>query len=136
MADEIAANHSATSYKYTISGTTLADCKTASSLPTDGNGSHGSYVERLKQLDTSRKYDLFIVQLSTNDATAGIPMGEISKSKELSDQDTATVIGAMEYIIAYVEENWDCPVMFYTGTKYDSEQYAQMVDDLLKLQEK
>lgn len=137
MADEIAAKHSATtSYKYAISGTTLADCKTVNSLPTDGNGSHGSYVERLKQLDTSKKYDLFIVQLSTNDATAGIPMGEILKSKELSDQDTATVIGAMEYIIAYVEENWDCPVMFYTGTKYDSEQYAQMVDNLLELQEK
>ena len=137
MADEIAARHSATtSYKYAISGTTLADCKTESSLPTDGKGSHGSYVERLKQLDTSKNYDLFIVQLSTNDATAGIPMGEISKSKKLSDQDASTVIGAIEYIIAYVEENWDCPIMFYTGTKYDSEQYAQMVDVLLQIQDK
>lgn len=137
MADEIAARHSATtSYKYAISGTTLADCKTGSSLPTDGEGSHGSYVERLKQLDTSRNYDLFIVQLSTNDATAGIPMGEISKSKELSDQDASTVIGAIEYIIGYVEENWNCPIMFYTGTQYDSEQYAEMVDVLLQIQEK
>ena len=137
MADQIAANHSATnSYKYAISGTTLADCKYGASLPTDGEGSHGSYVYRMEQLDKTEKYDLFIVQLSTNDATNGIPMGEISADKELAHQNRRTVIGAMEYIIGYVCETWGCPVMFYTGTKYDSAQYAEMVDILLKLQEK
>lgn len=137
MADEIAANHPATvSYKYAISGTTLADCKSSSAVPTDGEGSHGSYVGRLKQLDTEKDYDLFIVQLSTNDATAGIPMGAISGTTELADQDASTVIGAMEYIIAYVQENWGCPVMFYTGTQYDSEQYGQMVETLLELKDK
>lgn len=137
MADEIAANHAdTTSYKYAISGTTLADCKSNTSVPTDGEGSHGSYVGRMEQLNKNRDYDLFIVQLSTNDATAGIPMGEISESTETADLDASTVIGAMEYIIAYVQENWDCPVMFYTGTKYDSEQYGQMVDTLLELREK
>ena len=105
-------------------------------MPTDGDGAHGSYVHRMEQLSKDQKYDLFIVQLSTNDATGGIPMGEISADQELASQDTSTVIGAMEYIIGYVRENWGCPVMFYTGSKYDSEQYGEMVDVLLQLKDK
>lgn len=137
MADEIAGTHAATNcYKYAISGTTLADYATSSALPTDGDGSHGSYIKRLEQLDTNQKYDLFIIQLSTNDATGGIPMGEISADTDINNQDTHTVIGAMEYIIAYVQKNFGCPVMFYTGTKYDSEQYGKMVDTLLQLKDK
>lgn len=137
MADEIAANHAATiSNKYAISGTTLADYASIRALPTDGDGSHGSYVHRLEMLDTNQEYDLFIVQLSTNDATGAIPMGEISTDTDINNQDTKTVIGAMEYIIAYVQKNWGCPVMFYTGTKYDSEQYGDMVETLLQLKEK
>ncbi len=50
--------------------------------------------------------------------------------------DTTTVIGAMEYIICYAKQTWNCPVMFYTGTKYDSEQYAEMVEALKQLQTK
>ena len=137
MADAIAENHAATvSYKYAISGTTLSDCMTENSLAWEDGRDHGSYVYRMEQLDKDADYDLFIIQLSTNDATAGIPMGEISADQELSSQDTSTVIGAMEYIIAYVKETWNCPVMFFTGTKYDSEQYQEMVETLLALQEK
>lgn len=137
MADAIAENHAATEcYKYAISGTTLAEYAGEHAMPTDEGGSHGSYVYRMEQLNKDQKYDLFIVQLSTNDATVGIPMGEISADQELASQDTSTVIGAMEYIIAYVRENWGCPVMFYTGSKYDSEQYGEMVDVLLQLKDK
>lgn len=137
MADTIAEKHAAThSYKYAISGTTLAQAQVASCLPTDTDGSHGSYIYRMKQLNKDKHYDLFIVQLSTNDATNGVPMGEISADKELESQDTSTVIGAMEYIIAYIQETWNCPVMFYTGTKYDSEQYSEMVDVLKQIADK
>ena len=137
MADVIAENHAATDcYKYAISGTTLADYAGENAMPTDGDESHGSYVYRLTQLDTDQKYDLFIVQLSTNDATGGISMGAISEDQELDHQDVSTVIGAMEYIIGYIRENWGCPVMFYTGTKYDSEQYGEMVNVLLQLKDK
>ena len=137
MADQMAANHPAAhSYKYAISGTTLADCRYGASMPTDGEGSHGSYVCRMEQLDKTQKYDLFIVQLSTNDATNGIPMGEISMDQKLSSQNRRTVIGAMEYIIGYIRKTWDCPVMFYTGTKFKSGQYEEMVDILRKLQKK
>ncbi len=137
MADAIAENHPAThSCKYVISGTTLAEYRTEHSMPTDGDGFHGSYVYRMRQLNKDQKYDLFIVQLSTNDAAAGVPMGKISEDTELESQDPFTVIGAMEYIIAYVRETWGCPVMFYTGTRYDSKQYAEMVENLLRLKEK
>ena len=47
-----------------------------------------------------------------------------------------TVAGAIEYVIAYAKQTWNCPVIFYTGTQYKSEQYAQMVDLLLQIQEK
>lgn len=95
-----------------------------------------TYVSRLLNVDTSQKFDAVICQLSTNDATLKIVLGEISTSTELEDFDRNTVIGAMEYIIAYVKQTWDCPVIFYTGTKYGSEPYAAMVDALLRLQDK
>ena len=31
---------------------------------------------------------------------------------------------------------WKCPIMFYTGTKYDSDQYGEMVKTAIKLHEK
>ena len=34
------------------------------------------------------------------------------------------------------KETWNCPVVFYTGTKYGSEAYQSMVTRLLELQEK
>lgn len=110
--------------KETVSGTTLVA------------GKENSYVSRLHNLDPEADFDLFICQLSTNDATMGKPLGEISDSRNLEDFDTSTVTGAMEYIICYAQETWDCPVVFFTGSRYDSEAYGAMVDQLLKLQEK
>lgn len=110
--------------KEAVSGTTLVD-----------NGD-SSYIARMKANIPDQQADLFICQLSTNDATTGQPMGEISDSKNIDDFDTTTIAGAMEYIIAYADEHYGCPVMFYTGTKYDSEQYGEMVELTKKLQEK
>lgn len=39
----------------------------------------------------------------------------VDKTKQF---DTQTVIGSMEAIICYCQETWNCPVIFYTGTKY------------------
>ena len=80
--------------------------------------------------------DLLVCQLSTNDASQGKELGKISDSDDISDYDTKTITGAMEYIIAYAKETWNCPVVFYTGTKYESEAYQSMVTRLLELQEK
>ena len=68
-------------------------------------------------------------------------MGEICRLERIADGevqrfDTKTVAGAIEYVIAYAKQTWNCPVIFYTGTQYKSEQYAQMVDLLLQIQEK
>lgn len=110
--------------KEAVSGTTLVD-----------NGKN-SYIQRLKGLDKNMQADLLVCQLSTNDATKKLPLGEISDSFDIDDFDTGTVAGSIEYVIAYSKAVWGCPVVFFTGTKYKSEQYGKMVDLLLKMQEK
>ena len=111
--------------KEAVSGTTLTD-----------NG-QSSYVQRLlNRVDPDKPFALLVCQLSTNDATKQLPLGEIATGTGLSDFDTATVTGAMEYIIAYAEKTWHCPVVFYTNARYDSESYASMVARLKQLQEK
>lgn len=124
MVDYIAILDNCDVTKEAVSGTTLA--KTGSN----------TYVSRLLKVDPAQNFDAVICQLSTNDATQKIALGEISASTVLEDFDRNTVIGAIEYIIAYVKQTWNCPVIFYTGTKYDSKPYAAMVDALLRLQEK
>lgn len=114
--------------KEAVSGTTLVD-----------NGS-SSYVQRLVNIlgaqykDT--KVDRLIVQLSTNDATQNKPLGKVSQYTESSKMNTQTIVGAIEFIIAYAKETWGCEVSFYTGTKYDSAFYKKMVDALYDVQEK
>lgn len=124
FADYIAARNSCTITKEAISGTTLVE----SGLD--------SYITRLKELDKGIAADLFVCQLSTNDATQKKPLGTISESFDIADFDTKTIAGAVEYITAYVQETWNCPVVFYTNPKYDSEEYAAMVDLLNTIQKK
>lgn len=111
-------------YKEAVSGTTLTD------------GESNSYVSRLKTIPAEEKFDLFLCQLSTNDATLAFPLGEVSEETDLDRFDTSTVIGAMEYIIAYAKAAWGCPVVFFTGSYYNSAAYGKMVDALKELQVK
>lgn len=126
MADTIAENHeNTTCLKYTISGTTLA------------NSDASSYVARMKSdIDTELDMDVMIVQLSTNDAKQGKELGSVSDGKQMEEFDDTTIIGAMETIVSYTQETWGCPVIFYTGTKFESEEYAAMVEALHQLQDK
>ena len=110
--------------KEAVSGTTLVDIK------------DNSYVSRMKTIDKNIKADAFVCQLSTNDATKEMSLGEISESYDMNDFDAQTIAGAIEYIIAYAKTTWNCPVVFYTQAKYDSEHYAKMVDLLLEIQDK
>lgn len=105
-------------YKEAVSGTTLADL------------SEDSYIARMKTIPTDWSADAFVCQLSTNDATKNLPLGEIGCA------DTKTVAGAIEYIIEYAKKTWNCPVIFYTGTKYDSENYGRMVELLYAIARK
>lgn len=101
-----------------------------------GYGDGGSYIKRLKKIDTGNSYDCVVVQLSTNDATTMKPLGNVSDSQNMEDFDVSTVVGAIEYIIAYSKETWDCPVVFYTGSYYENETYAEMVELLYQIQGK
>lgn len=120
----MAARHGFDYTKEAISGTTLVD------------SGEDSYIQRMKRLSPDTQTDLFICQLSTNDATRELPLGQVSDAENPDDFDTSTICGAMEYIISYVYDTWHCPVVFYTGTQFTNELYGQMVDTLYDLQEK
>ncbi len=131
MVEFIAERNNCTTVKDAVSGTTLVD-----------NGTD-SYVQRLINstvFDKNAKVDHLIVQLSTNDAANSLPLGSISTSKNLEDFDTSTIIGAMEYIICYAKETWDCEVSFYTGTQYFNDKkvnhYVKMIEALYELSDK
>lgn len=121
--------------KEAVSSTTLVDEFSPIAFVYAGDGR--SYISRIKEnVDKSAHFDAVVIQLSTNDATNGKPLGELGDSKAMTEFDTKTVTGAIEYLIAYVQETWNCPVIFYTGTYYESEAYAAMVDRLWEIGEK
>lgn len=119
----IAKRNDTTYQKEAVSGTTLVD---------EGVD---SYISRLQMIDPNEFFDLFVCQLSTNDATQKKPLGTVS-ADSVQDFDTSTVCGAVEYIITYVRKTWNCPVVFYTNAYYASEEYAAMVAALQKIAEK
>ena len=104
--------------KEAVSGTTLADQISVPAMLFFGSGD--SYVKRMKKLDRNMKADCLVCQLSTNDATMKKPLGVISEGDDLSSFDAKTVTGAMETIIRYAKDTWNCPVIFYTGSYYES----------------
>ena len=115
FADYIAQRNGFTITKEAVSGTTLTDDEPL------------SYIERLKGIDKSLKADLFVCQLSTNDAAKGKPLGDVLS------QDTSTVSGAIRYISGYVSDVWHCPVVFYTSPRFESEAYGLMVNALKRI---
>lgn len=111
--------------KEAVSGTTLV------------NDGEQSYVSRLQKPEyANTKYDFFLCQLSTNDATKKLPLGQISTSTNLKDFDTSTITGAIEYIVCYAKQSWNCPVYFFTGSYYDSNEYSAMVQQLKEISKK
>jgi lysophospholipase L1-like esterase len=108
MADILAERLQCTCIKEAVSGTTLADVN------------ERSYVSRLKMAKPSVPIDLFVCQLSTNDAKRNIPLCDVER--------------AIREIITFVKENYACPIVFYTGTRYESEAYERMIALLYELQ--
>ena len=98
--------------KEAVSGTTLVDEDSS------------SYVSRLKTIDKNAHIDIFVVQLSTNDATKNKTLGTPS------DSSPNTICGAINTIISYIKETYACPVVFYTNAYYENENYQKMVDTL------
>ena len=95
-----------------------------------------SYIPRMEKIEPTIRADAFVCQLSTNDARGKLPLGTVSDSFDRSAFDTATVAGALEYIVSYAQETWNCPVVFYTGTRYDSGHYGKMVALLHEIEAK
>ena len=110
--------------KEAVSGTTLVD------------DAPDSYICRMRKLNPEMKVDLFVCQLSTNDATQMKDLGETCRTYDMDDFNTLTVAGAIEYIIAYARKTWKCPVAFYTSPRYDSARYAAMVGLLQTIRRK
>ena len=110
--------------KEAVSGTMLVD------------DAPDSYICRMRKLNPEMKVDLFVCQLSTNDATQMKDLGETCRTYDMDDFNTLTVAGAIEYIIAYARKTWKCPVAFYTSPRYDSARYAAMVGLLQTIRRK
>ena len=110
--------------KEAVSGTTLVD------------DSDQSYIARMKRLPADLTPSAFVCQLSTNDASQNKPLGSIAPGFDAAGFDTHTITGAIEYIIATARSTWQCPIWFYTGTRYDSPAYAAMVDRLHEIARK
>ncbi|MBQ6223065.1 MAG: SGNH/GDSL hydrolase family protein [Solobacterium sp.] len=107
FADMIGKEYGANIVKEAVSGTTLVDKK---SLLGE------SYISRLKQINSDTPCDLFVCQLSTNDATKKYPLQEIET--------------AIREIIDYARNTWKCPVVFYTNPQYASKEYGEMIQAL------
>lgn len=113
------------SYKEAVSGTTLV------------NKDKNSYISRMKKAKYDKiKFDLVICQLSTNDASLGMPLGELDDCREADKLDTMTITGAMEYVVAYSQNKWNCSVFFYTGARFDHDGYKSMVNRLFEISSK
>lgn len=116
MVEYLAENTGAHCAKYAVSGTTLA------------NIDENSYVARLERMPREQKCDFFICQLSTNDATRGVPLGDTD--------DERTVIGAIYRVIELVRARYDCPVAFYTNPRYNSPEYEKTVAAMREISKK
>lgn len=121
FADMIAERNGANCVKEAVSGTTLVE---------EGKS---NYITRMKAIDKNTPCDVFVCQLSTNDATHKKPLGTVAEGNALQDFDTKTVCGAIEYIIAYAKETWNCPVVFYTSPQYASAPYWAMREALKEI---
>lgn len=114
VADYIAARNHAVCVKEALSGSTMkaADHKQ-------------DFVNRLinsQKFDKNAKVDAFIIQISTNDVIAKELWGAVTDSSVTDkDQfDIYTSLGAVEYMIAYIHETWNCPIYFTSGAYFGS----------------
>ncbi len=94
--------------KEAVSGTTIADIN------------EKSYVARLKKAEIPEKVDLFVCQLSTNDATKNADKTETEKG--------------IRFIIEYAKKHFKCPIVFYTSTYFDNDNYKELVLKLESMQ--
>lgn len=148
MADYLSAITGCISKKDAVSGTTIFD-----DGKTNDTGVN-SYTRRLVNSSVFNKNEIidgFICQISTNDARNDRldKRGEITADDvyESDKFDKSTTLGGIEFIITYVNEVWDCPIYFYSGSYFGDEgsrtnsnpkgsEYAKLVDQVKQIAEK
>ena len=123
--NEIASTLNCYTEKEAISGTTLTN-----------NGSTSYVARMMNNFDKNEKVESLIVQLSTNDVSQNKALGTISNSKNIESFDDKTVLGAIEFIIAYAKNTWDCDVIFYTNPNYNNAAYANLITKLYEIKSK
>ncbi|MDR0910207.1 MAG: SGNH/GDSL hydrolase family protein [Spirochaetaceae bacterium] len=112
--------------KLAISGTTLVN---------NGPFSYSARISNPGIIPKNSLFDLFVVQLSTNDARTEQPFGSIKGPDYSSNEyDQNTIAGAIEFIISYIKQVFKCPIVFFTNTKYENYEYETMVNGLLQIQ--
>ena len=89
-----------------------------------------SYIPRLRRVKTDMAFDAVVCQLSTNDAKQDMPFGDLNSNTEND------IAGAIMTIIDYVRAVWNCPVIFYTGSRFDNDRYGKMVSLLYEIADK
>lgn len=135
MGEFIAKRNGCTAIKEAISGTTLAHVN--NSMHQDD-----SYVKRLEAYlageNCAESIDAFVCQLSTNDVGGRCEKGQVTANdvKDKAAFDITTTYGAMEYIIALVQEKWGCPVIFYSNSYFESKDYNEMITTAKSLADK
>jgi lysophospholipase L1-like esterase len=93
--------------------------------------------------DADDNIDVVVVQLSTNDATSGGDLGELSSATTFAEIDSTTYTGGMEAVIAYAKETLGCEILIYSNPEfrhdtgmYEPEAYDEMVQQTKKIAEK
>ncbi len=120
--------HGTVSINLAVPGTTLAG------IPESPMGK--SYIVRLEEYiaspEKAEHIDGFICQLSTNDMNMPGLLDAVTPDdvRDPAAFDRTKTFGSMETIICLVRETWDCPIWFYTGSYFEHENYAAMVEGL------
>jgi hypothetical protein len=73
------------------------------------------------------RFDQRIQEIRFQCRRTGKPFGEIAVGFDAAEFDDTTIAGAIETIIAYARNTFDCPVVFYTGSYCEKENYPEMV---------
>lgn len=123
--DYLVATDGVIAIKEAVSGTTLA-----------GNAPD-SYVQRLyHRIPVTQPLDAFVCQLSTNDGRHDKAMGQVTGAQQRHGFDETTTLGAIETIVAYVQQHWAVPIVFFTCVRKHDANYGKLVQQLKVLQKK
>ena len=103
----------------------IKDCYSGTYIATTADE---DYLPRflLHDATTDPVVDLVVVQLGTNDSKQLTEVGDVTADdvRDYDSFDQTTTMGALEYIMKYAQETWNCPVLVYTSLWFDETKTA------------